>query len=210
MYIAFEGIDGCGKSTQAMALIKKLAELNIETQRAWEPGGTPMAEALRSLVKADDLEEVVMPMTELFIFNAARQQALHNVVAPALKAGKVVISDRSYLSSRAYQGYGRGMLQQCNALEAFIPENLKPELIIYLDVGVEVGLKRASVREDLDRIEQSGLDFFRRVRDCFRTEAKLNSGVVKRVNANQPVEKVWEDVWDIVKAYLNGLGMAVA
>ena len=207
MYIAFEGIDGCGKSTQVMALIKHLESLDIATQRVWEPGSTPLAEALRTLVKSDELDEVVMPMTELFIFNAARQQSLHNVVAPALKAGKVVVSDRSYISTRAYQGYGRGMLQQCNALEAFIPDHLKPDLVIYLDVGVEEGLKRASVREDMDRIEQSGLEFFRRVRDCFRTEAKFNPKVVKRVNANQSIEAVWADVWAEVEQYLQGLGV---
>ena len=92
-------------------------------------------------------------------------------------------------------------------MEAFIPYRLKPDLIIYLDVDVEEGLKRASVREDLDRIEQSGLEFFRRVRDCFRTEALRNPDLVKRVNANQPVEQVWAAVQTIVDNYLIGLGV---
>ena len=207
MYIAFEGIDGCGKSTQVMALLKYLKGLDIQTKRVWEPGSTPLAEALRRLLKSDELDELVVPETEILLFNAARQQTLHNIVAPALKAGKVVVSDRSYLSTRAYQGYGRGLLQQCSALEAFIPDRLKPDLIIYLDVDVEEGLKRASVREDLDRIEQSGLEFFRRVRDCFRTEALRKPDLVKRVNANQPVEQVWAAVQTIVDNYLIGLGV---
>lgn len=207
MYIAFEGIDGCGKSTQVMALMRHLEKLELATKRVWEPGSTPMAEAMRSLLKSDELDEFVVPETELLLFNAARQQSLHNVVAPALRDGKIVVSDRSYLSTRAYQGYGRGLLQQCNALEAFIPKHLMPELIIYLDVSVEEGLKRASVREDLDRIEQSGLEFFRRVRDCFRTEAKFNPDRVKRVNANQPVEQVWAEVWTHVSNYLIALGV---
>ena len=207
MYIAFEGIDGCGKSTQVMALIRHLEKLDLATKRVWEPGSTPMAEALRSMLKSDELDELVVPETELLLFNAARQQTLHNIVAPALKAGKVVVSDRSYLSTRAYQGYGRGLMQQCSALESFIPKHLMPDLIIYLDVSVEEGLKRASVREDLDRIEQSGLEFFRRVRDCFRTEALRNPDRVKRVNANQPVEQVWADVWKHVEKHLTDLAV---
>jgi thymidylate kinase len=207
VYIAFEGIDGCGKSTQVMALIRHLEKLDLATKRVWEPGSTPMAEALRSMLKSDELDELVVPETELLLFNAARQQTLHNIVAPALKAGKVVVSDRSYLSTRAYQGYGRGLMQQCSALESFIPKHLMPDLIIYLDVSVEEGLKRASVREDLDRIEQSGLEFFRRVRDCFRTEALRNPDRVKRVNANQPVEQVWADVWKHVEKHLTDLAV---
>lgn len=194
MYIAFEGIDGCGKSTMASALVAALTEGGHLVKRVWEPGSTPVAEAIRTLVKSKDLEESMMPVTELFLLNGARHQTLHNVVKPALDAGKIVISDRCYLSGRAYQGYGRNMLLQSNTLEAFIPESLKPDLIIYLDVDVETGLRRTEERDETDRIEEAGLDFFRRARDGFRTAAKMEPERVVRVNANREVEAVFMDV----------------
>lgn len=206
-YVAFEGIDGCGKSTLAKAVTEKLLQAQIDVQRVWEPGSTPIGEAMRTLVKTTAGAEEIAPISELLMFNVARHQSLNNVVMPALAAGKVVISDRCYLSSRAYQGYGRHMLQQTNALEQMIPDAQRPNLIIYLDVEVETGIRRAEERDETDRIEQEPTSFFRRVRDGYRTAAKMEPERVVRINANRSVEEVFATVWSIIAPRC---GLAVA
>ncbi len=204
MYIAIEGIDGCGKSTIANALNNLLLEEGHDVQRVWEPGSTPIGEALRTILKSEQgtFDEEITPTTEILLFNASRMQMLHNVVAPALKAGKIVLSDRCYLSTRAYQGYGRGMKKEVNALESLIPDELKPDLIIYLDVGLDTAKKRRNVREDSDRIEDQDEEFFRTVRDCYRTAAHLDTDRIKRVNANGPVNEVLDTVLGILHEYI--------
>ena len=204
MYIAIEGIDGCGKSTIANALAKLLQEEGRDIQRVWEPGSTPIGEALRKIVKSEqgEFDEEITPITEILLFNASRMQMLHNVVAPALKAGKLVLSDRCYLSTRAYQGYGSGLRNEVSALESLIPEELKPDVIIYLDIGLDIAKIRRGDRSDDDRIEASGDQYFSRVRDCYRTAAHINGDLVKRVNANAPVETVLSQVLEIVREYI--------
>ena len=204
MYIAIEGIDGSGKSEITSRLNHVLNAIGHEVQRVWEPGSTPVGEALRAILKSEQgtFDETIVPTTEILLFNASRLQMLHNVVAPALKAGKLVLSDRCYLSTRAYQGYGHGLKKEANTLESLIPEDLKPDVIIYLDVDLDVAKKRRSVREDTDRIEESGDEFFRTVRDCYRTAAHMDSKYIRRVNANAPIETVFDSVMEIVREFI--------
>jgi dTMP kinase len=204
MYIAIEGIDGSGKSEIANALNRILTESGRDVQRVWEPGSTPVGEALRAILKSEQgtFDEEITPTTEILLFNASRLQMLHNVVAPALKAGKIVLSDRCYLSTRAYQGYGHGLKKEVSALETLIPDDLKPDVIIYLDVGLDVAWKRRSIREETDRIEGNSEEFFRTVRDCYRTAAHMDSNLIKRVNANGPVDEVLDTVLGIISDYI--------
>ena len=177
------GREGAGKSVTALAVYEALVKEGHKVIHVQEPGSTPMAMDIRSLVKKE-YDERVDDMTELLLFFAARRQLLVNVVIPALRDGCIVISDRSFLSSMAYQGYGGGLNIECDKLIAMVVKDTIPDLTIYMDVPVQVGLERARKRAALDRIESKDLEYFNRARDRFLMEAKYNPSV-KQIDATQ-------------------------
>ena len=183
VYIAFEGLEGAGKSVTARAVYEALVKEGHKVVFVQEPGSTPMSMDIRALVKKN-YDERVDDMTELLLFFAARRQLLTNVVVPALKNDTIVISDRSFLSSMAYQGYGGGLNIECDKLIAMVVGDTIPDLTIYMDVPVQVGLERARNRAELDRIESKDLEYFNRARDRFVMEAKYNLAV-KQIDATQ-------------------------
>ncbi len=175
MLITFEGIDGSGKSTQVKKLKKHLREKGREVLSLREPGGTDIAEKIRELLLENKND--ITPVGELLLFSASRAELVQHVIKPSLKNGYVVILDRFYDSTTAYQGYGRGldleMLQQINAICSF---GLKPDITFFLDLSPEDALIRkfsekslplAFEEEELDRMESSGLAFYRRVREGY-------------------------------------------
>ncbi|CAH0533036.1 Thymidylate kinase [Vibrio stylophorae] len=189
-FIVIEGLEGAGKST-AIAFVKaKLAERGIEPTCTREPGGTPLAEKMRALVKSADESEPLTDMAELLLLYAARSQLVENVIRPALSRGEWVLGDRHDLSSQAYQGGGRG-------IDAALMQNLKqtvlgdfaPNLTLYLDIEPARGLARARARGELDRIEQMALDFFERTRERYLTLAKADANTVI-IDANVELEQV--------------------
>ncbi len=188
-FIVIEGLEGAGKSTAITLCQAYLKKKNVEFINTREPGGTPVAESLRNLVKAQHAE-TISPEAELLIMYAARSQLVNNVILPALDNNIWVLGDRHELSSRAYQGGGREIDDRIlNSLSDIVLKNLKPNLTIYLDLDPEIGLKRAAIRGELDRIEHEKLSFFQRAREKYLTIAH-NDDNIKIVDASQPIAAV--------------------
>jgi len=184
MLISFEGIDGAGKSTQVMKLKRYLQERGREVLALREPGGTPVAEEIRELLL--ERRNDITPVGELLLFAASRAELVQQVIQPALENDSDVILDRFFDSTTAYQGYGRGldldMLAEINRIASC---RLVPDVTFYLDLTPEDALMRkfsekslplAFESEELDRMENSGLDFYRRVRDITKSAAKTRTG----------------------------------
>jgi dTMP kinase len=171
-FITFEGIEGCGKTTQIGLLTSFLESLHRPFLLTREPGGTGVGEQIRQILLSSE-NVGIEPMAELYLYAAARVQHIRQVISPALREGKLVICDRFADATLAYQGYGRGVdLAWIEEIHARTMENVKPDLTFLLDLPVEEGLRRAlkrmekhSVKED--RFEKEALDFHRRVREGY-------------------------------------------
>lgn len=193
-FIVVEGLEGAGKST-AIAHIKSwLAARGIVPVCTREPGGTPLAETLRDLVKQVRDNEQVAPETELLLMYAARMQLISNVIKPALAQGRWVLGDRHDMSSRAYQGGGRGLSDDIiNPLRAMVLGSLQPDLTLYLDIDPALGLERARSRGELDRIEQEQLAFFQRTRAKY-LQIAANEANIALIDANLPLVQVQQQI----------------
>ena len=202
-FIVLEGLEGAGKSTAHRAIVEELQQQGItDLVFTREPGGTPLAEKLRQLIK-HETEEAVSDKAELLMLYAARIQLVENLIKPALAAGKWVIGDRHDLSSQAYQGGGRQIDQHLLAtLKQTVLGDFEPDLTIYLDIDPAVGLARARGRGELDRIERQDLDFFHRTRARYLQLIENNPKAVI-INAEQPLEKVTADIKSAVRNWLN-------
>lgn len=200
-YIVIEGLEGAGKTTARNIVVGTLGELGItDIVFTREPGGTTLAEKLRSLIldiKAVG-DEVITDKAELLMFYAARVQLVETVIKPALARGAWVIGDRHDLSTQAYQGGGRGIDRHLLAtLRDAVLGDFAPDLTLYLDVEPRIGLERARARGELDRIEQESFDFFNRTRARYLELAAADSRI-KTINASQPLEAVTCAVRDTV------------
>ncbi len=171
-FITFEGPDGSGKSTQIQALYSALAEEGYPVLLVREPGGTDIGDQIRTVLH--DVSNVgMLPNTEVLLYSASRAQLVGRVIRPALDAGKLVLCDRYAESTMAYQGYGHQFdLELLKAITAFATGGLRPDLIVYLDIDVEEGLRRkqeAFLRgtSEWNRMDQKELDFHRRTRSGY-------------------------------------------
>lgn len=198
-FITFEGGEGAGKSTQVRLLKESLEKDGIKVLLTREPGGTRLAEKIRGLLK-DEFEDPPCDRTELLLFLAARAQLVKNVIRPALEEGTWVISDRFSDSTKAYQGYGRGLdLKLIEEVNAFACEDLKPDLTLLMEVSPEESARRMRRRESAtntaaDRIEQAGNQFHERLRLGFIEMAEKEPERIKRIDASGTIEEVWEKV----------------
>jgi len=167
-----------------------------------EPGGTPLAEAIRAIL-LDPANEALSPVTELLLYEAARAQHVAERIGPALEAGKIVLSDRFYDSTTAYQGAGRGLpLDNLSGLHAIATKGLEPDLTIVIDVPAALGLARAT-QGGSDRIEREKIDFHERVRAGFLRIAREEPGRVKVMDGAKSVDEVAAAVRENVDALLN-------
>ena len=201
-FIVLEGLEGAGKSTAHQAVLAKLEELGIkDVVLTREPGGTPLAEKLRYLIK-HDLEEPITDKAELLMLYAARVQLVENVIKPALAEGKWVLGDRHDMSSQAYQGGGRKIDRKIlDNLKRTVLGDFEPDLTIYLDIDPVVGLERVRGRGEFDRIVQQSLDFFYRTHQRYLVLTQNNDKAVI-IDAEQPLEKVTADIKQAVENFV--------
>ncbi len=177
LFITFEGIEGCGKTTQIGHLTSYLKRTHRPFLVTREPGGTEVGERIRQVLRSSE-NAGIEPMAELFLYAAARVQHFRKVIQPALAGGKVVLCDRYADATLAYQGFGRGLdLGWIDEIHARAMENVKPELTFLLDLPVEEGLRRAWKRIENDRVkedrfEKEALEFHQRVREGYLTLAR--------------------------------------
>lgn len=192
-FIVIEGLEGAGKSTAIASIVSHLQAKGIRAETVREPGGTPLAEALRELVK-QEWQEKVSSMTELLLMYASRVQLVDNVIKPALQKNRWVIGDRHDLSSQAYQGGGRQLgAETLKSLKQLTLGDFEPDLTLYLDIDAQQGLQRARGRGELDRFEQEDLAFFERTRLRYRQLAATNPRVVT-IDAGQAMQQVHQDI----------------
>lgn len=200
-FIVIEGLEGAGKSSAVRILKTTLMEAGLDPIVVREPGGTPLAESLRELIKSS-WQETVSAEAELLIMYAARLQLLNNVIKPALANKQWVIGDRHDLSSQAYQGggreLGRSKLQQLRDLTL---GEFKPHLTIYLDIEPLTGLQRARVRGSLDRIEQEDIAFFQRTRARY-LEIAAEDKSIQVIDAGQPIQDVQAAIRETLLTHL--------
>ncbi|WP_125605707.1 dTMP kinase [Lapidilactobacillus bayanensis] len=191
-FISFEGPDGAGKTTVIEALIKKLATVtDREVVETREPGGSEIAEEIRQLI-LDPKHTEMDDWTEALLYAASRRQHLIEVIEPALTANKIVMCDRYVDSSIAYQGGGRELgMDKVRQLNDFAIQGELPQLTLYLDVPVEVGLQRVKkLGAGFDRLEGQALAFHQRVRESYLKLVEQNENRIQLVDATQPVEVV--------------------
>jgi dTMP kinase len=189
-FITVEGIEGVGKSTNMEFLCRLIEAEGHTVMRTREPGGTPMAEAIRELLLAHG-HEPVPAVAEMLLFFAARSLHLHNGIRPALARGEWVVCDRFTDASRAYQGSGRGLdIGMINSLADWVQEGLEPDLTILLDAPAELGMARAGARGSTDRLESEQASFYRRVRDGYLALAAANPQRFCLIDASQSIESV--------------------
>jgi dTMP kinase len=201
LFITFEGVEGCGKSTQSRRIYRRLERLAIPALLIHEPGITALGKKITRLLKwSQDIK--ISPLSELLLFNASRAQLLEEVVLPALNEGKIVICDRYADSSTAYQGYGRGLaLEEVIAVNRTATQGLTPDLTVWLDVPVAGGLARKKDTAP-DRFHREIIDFHRRVREGYRA---LAAGAPERwltIDGTQNKDVIAGIIWQKVSQLL--------
>ncbi|ANO33309.1 dTMP kinase [Vibrio breoganii] len=194
-FIVVEGLEGAGKSTAIASIMSVLTSSGIENiVSTREPGGTPLAEKMRALVKEEHEAEEIQDITELLLMYGARVQLVETVIKPALSSGNWVVGDRHDLSSQAYQGGGRQIpAETMQSLKQISLGDFKPDLTLYMDIEPRLGLERARGRGDLDRIEKMDISFFERARERYLELANSDSSILI-INAAQPIDKVASDI----------------
>ncbi len=200
VFISLEGIEGCGKSTQAKILSDYISELGYCVVQTREPGGTPVAEKIREVL-LDPTNQKMTGKTELLLYLAARSQHIEQLIMPSLREGKIVVCERFSDSTRVYQGYARGLdMDMIEKLICVATDCLEPDLTIVLDMEVEEGLLRAErFKNYRDRLEGEDLDFHNKVRNGYLEIAKNNPNRVKVVSAKGSIE----DVHLRIRRYVN-------
>ena len=204
LFITFEGVEGCGKSTQMGLLKEHLASGGVKVVAVREPGGTKTGEMVRSIL-LNSGGEGLDPWAELFLYEACRAQLVANVIRPALEEGATVLCDRFTDSTLAYQGFGRGLdIDSIRRMNDLATGGLTPDVTILLDCDVQVGLGRALERIEAaggahreDRFEKEALAFHRKVRDGF-LELCASGPRIKRVDASGEIHSIHKKICDII------------
>jgi dTMP kinase len=213
LFITFEGTEGSGKSTQIGFLAEKLRSLGHTVRTPREPGGTPIGEEIRHTLKHSDANRGMTAETELLLMNASRAQLVRETILPALDAGNIVLCDRFYDSTVAYQGFGRGLdLQMVRLIISFAAGMARPDLTLLLMVPVTVSEERRLARQPLllqgadqsgtqslhDRMEEAGRGFFERVEEGYRQIAAAEPDRVRVIDATGTPAEVSRAIWTAV------------
>ena len=207
LFVTFEGPEGSGKTTQIRLLHEALTARGLAVACTREPGGTPIGEQIRDALHALK-NEAMLPGTEALLYSAARAQHVGQVIRPALERGETVLSDRYAESTLAYQGYGHGLdLRLLKEITEFATRGLWPDLVIYLDLDVTVGLRRklSDLREgrgEWNRMDQQDVTFHRRVREGYLKMAREDPGRWLVIDASESVEGIREVIGNRIEALL--------
>jgi dTMP kinase len=203
MFITFEGIDLCGKTTQAEILVKRLKSLGYDVLFVREPGGTKISEEIRNILLSEQNQEMD-PITELFLFSASRAQLVKEAIIPALKSNKIVICDRFYDSTLAYQGYGRGIdIEKIKVINELASSGITPDITFLIDIPVEEIYRRkmskstVTKKDEGDRMENSGFDFFERVRNGYLEIARESERFII-IDGMKKIDEISQQIWSIV------------
>jgi dTMP kinase len=212
LFITFEGTEGCGKSTKIELLAKTLRVLGHRVHALREPGGTPVGEEVRHTLKHSKANVAMTPETELLLVNASRAQLVREIIRPALTVGDVVLCDRFYDSTTAYQGYGRGLdLALVKSVIDFAVGDTRPDLTLFLHVSAEVSAERLLSRQSIlpfirDRMEEGDRHFFARVAKGYDAIAAAEPGRVRVVDGAGTIEIVCAKIWEQVQPLLPRVG----
>lgn len=206
LFITFEGTDGAGKTTQIQRLTADLRQASYDVCLTREPGGTPISEQIRDMLLNPDHSEMAAT-TELLLYAASRAQHVSEVIKPALKAGKVVISSRFADATVVYQGYGRGLdLEKIHRLNRIATDGVTPDVTFVLDLPVEIGLQRAQKRRGgLDRLEREKIEFHRRLREGYQTIARQEPQRLKIIDAQVSPKRVYAQIQGLIQPLLQKL-----
>ncbi len=195
LFITFEGIDGCGKTTQIQLLKKYYEEKGFKVLVTREPGAKGLGEKFREILLNYDGE--VSSNCESFLFLADRAQHIDTIIKPAIQNGTIVLCDRHTDSTVAYQGYGRELdLKQIHYLNNIATNNIKPDLTFILDIDVETSLER--IGKNRDRMESAGIDFFNRVRNGYIEISKQEPNRVKLISGKNTIEKIHDQIIELI------------
>lgn len=209
LFITFEGIEGCGKTTQIGHLTSFFKRIQRPYLLTREPGGTQVGEKIRQILLSSD-NAGMEPMTELFLYVAARIQHYRQIISPALREGKVVLCDRFADATTVYQGFGRRLdLTWIEEIHARALEDIKPDLTFLLDLPVEVGLKRAWKRLEKnptreDRFEKEAVDFHRRIREGYLTLARQEPGRIIILDGMKDEQSLHREIISHLPGVLRG------
>jgi len=202
LFVTLEGPDGGGKSTQAKDLAAHLGSTGVDVLLTREPGGTPIGDQIRKVLMSLD-NAGMLPQAEFLLFSASRAQLVHEVIRPHLKRGGVVVCDRFYDSSLAYQGYGHQLdLEVLRTITSFVTGGLKPDLTLLLDLPVEAGLGRRRETGHWNRLDDYNVDFHRRIRQGYLVMAEADRSRWVIVDATRPMDRVQADIRSIVAGRL--------
>jgi dTMP kinase len=203
VFITLEGPEGSGKTTQLPLLVDWLHEQGYTVEVTREPGGTDIGSQIRDVLH-DPVNTAMDATAEILLYSADRAQHVAQCIRPALAAGKIVVSDRYYDSTLAYQGYGRGLdLEMLRAITAFATGGLKPDLTLYLDIVPEEGLQRRQANEEeWNRLDAEALDFHQRVRAGYMELIAQEPARWVVIDAARPVKEVQEAIRVQVKVRL--------
>lgn len=210
MFITFEGIEGCGKTTQVKRFAKRLKGLGISLITTLEPGGTRIGKDIRKIL-LDSRNRNLSPLTELFLYAADRAQHVEELIKPALDEGKWVICDRFFDATVAYQGIARGQdMELIGILNEEATQGIQPDITFLLDCPVHMGLNRALERNETqsqkgqDRFEREALDFHRAVREGYLELARKNQDRFVIIDTTLPKDEVEEKIFQHMEPYLKG------
>jgi len=207
LFITFEGTEGSGKSTQIPILAERLRAMERTVRMLREPGGTPIGEEIRHTLKHSKANEAMTPEAELLLMNASRAQLVREIIRPALAAGEIILSDRFYDSTTAYQGYGRQLdLKMVQSIIDAAVGDTRPDLTLLFLLPYDVAEKRRLERQPhlpmeirRDRIEEAGKAFFERAAKGYEAIAAAEPNRVRPVDADGSVKQISERVWKLVE-----------
>jgi len=198
-FITIDGVEGAGKSTQIDFICEYLNSKKINVILTREPGGTKIGEKIRELLLSNTTEKMHND-TELILMFAARNEHIQNKIKPALARGNWVLSDRFTDASYAYQGGGRGIdTARIAQLESWVLQDFAPDMTVFLDLSVELSMRRVESRGEKDRIEQEDLDFFNRVRETYIARSKQYPQRIKLIDASQSADNTSNQIQAILK-----------